>query len=376
MSRTYASYAVVGGGIAGLTAAYRLRAATGDSARITLFDPAEQLGGALHTIRLAGHQMEVGAEAFVARRPEVPALARRLLYLPVALFALGALAAGPLTRLEGCALFAVAMQIVTGIVAQLDERRQHRFADRLQRWAAANPPPPTSRHANDASTPADRFVAVLTVVARRAVRPVAGDPHDAQSLFGEGLLMGMQRLVKYWGPGRRYPHLAIHPYPSELEGEIALRDGTRLPVRPMRPEDTELELAFFRGLSERSRYHRFMQHLPELPPRMLARFTQLDYDRELALVALHDGAFVAVGRYAPNLDGGSAEFAITVADAWQAKGIGRALLERLCQCAREAGYEALYGYILADNRDMLQLALKLGFAEVSRADEVVVMRKL
>jgi acetyltransferase len=177
-------------------------------------------------------------------------------------------------------------------------------------------------------------------------------------------------------PGRRYPHLAIHPYPSELEGEIRLREGARLPVRPMRPEDTELELAFFRGLSERSRYHRFMQHLPELPPRMLARFTQLDYDRELALVALHAGQFVAVGRYAPNLDGVSAEFALTVADAWQAKGIGRALLERLCQCAREAGYEALYGYILAGNRDMLQLALRLGFAEVSRADEVVVMRKL
>jgi acetyltransferase len=119
-----------------------------------------------------------------------------------------------------------------------------------------------------------------------------------------------------------------------------------------------------------------MQHLPELPPRMLARFTQLDYDRELALVVLHEGQFVAVGRYAPTLDGTSAEFALTVADAWQAKGIGRALLERLCHCARDAGYEALYGYILADNRDMLQLASKLGFTEVSRSDEVLVMRKL
>ena len=145
----------------------------------------------------------------------------------------------------------------------------------------------------------------------------------------------------------------------------------------MRPEDTELELAFFRGLSERSRYHRFMQHLPELPPRMLARFTQLDYDRELALVALHKGEFVAVGRYAPNLDGVSAEFALTVADAWQGKGIGRALLERLCVCAREAGYEVLNGYILAENREMLELARRLGFTEASRdASEVGVMRRL
>jgi acetyltransferase len=177
----------------------------------------------------------------------------------------------------------------------------------------------------------------------------------------------------------RYGHMAIHPYPVELEGELGLRDGTRVRIRPIRPEDAELELAFFAGLSERSRYHRFMQHLPELPPRMLARFTQLDYDRELALVALHpqQGNFIAVGRYAPNADGTTAEFALTVADAWQGKGLGSALLEELCRAAREAGYEALYGYILPDNVDMLQLANRLGFHEAAReAAEVVVVRRL
>jgi acetyltransferase len=97
-------------------------------------------------------------------------------------------------------------------------------------------------------------------------------------------------------------------------------------VRPIRPEDAELELAFFRGLSARSRYQRFMQHLSELPPRLLERFTQLDYERELALVVLHEGRFVAVGRYAPRADATTAEFALTVGDDWQRKGIGRALL--------------------------------------------------
>jgi acetyltransferase len=177
----------------------------------------------------------------------------------------------------------------------------------------------------------------------------------------------------------RYAHMAIHPYPVELEGELGLRDGSRVRVRPIRPEDAELELAFFARLSERSRYHRFMQHLPELPPRMLARFTQLDYDRELALVALHPRRteFIAVGRYAPNADGRTAEFALTVADDWQGKGLGSALLERLCGAARAAGYQALYGYILADNADMLQLAERLGFRELSRdGSEVVVMRSL
>jgi acetyltransferase len=175
----------------------------------------------------------------------------------------------------------------------------------------------------------------------------------------------------------RYGHMAIHPYPAELEGEMRLRDGTVVRVRPIRPEDAELELRFFQKLSARSRYHRFMQHLPELPPRMLARFTQLDYDRELALVALHNNEFIAVGRYAPNPDGRTAEFALTVADEWQGKGVGRALLERLCAAARDAGYEALYGYVLADNHEMLELAHRLGFAEVARdTAEVTVVRRL
>jgi acetyltransferase len=177
----------------------------------------------------------------------------------------------------------------------------------------------------------------------------------------------------------RYGHMAIHPYPVELEAELALREGTRVRIRPIRPEDAALELAFFRSLSERSRYHRFMQHLPDLPPKMLARFTQLDYDRELALVALHPGRneFIAVGRYAPNADGRTAEFALTVADGWQGKGLGSALLDRLCAAAREAGYDALYGHILPENLDMLQVAERMGFREASRdGAEVVVVRRL
>jgi len=178
-------------------------------------------------------------------------------------------------------------------------------------------------------------------------------------------------------PPPRYGHMAIHPYPVELEGAIRLRDGRNVPVRPIRPEDAGRETRFFERLSERSRYQRFMQYLKQLPPRMLARFTQLDYDRELALVALWDDEFVAVGRYAPNADGVTAEFALCVADDWQGKGLGHALLERLCDAARAAGYRALVGNILEANREMLELAAHLGFTETSRsADEVTVVRRL
>ena len=177
----------------------------------------------------------------------------------------------------------------------------------------------------------------------------------------------------------RYGHMAIHPYPAELEGTLILSDGRAVPVRPMRPEDAALEQRFFDRLSERSRYLRFQHHVPNLSKGMLARFTQLDYDRELALVVLDpaSGEFVAVGRYAPNADGTTAEFALAVADDWQSRGIGRVLLERLCQHARAAGYEALFGQILNANRDMIDLAAHLGFERASEgAADVTVVRRL
>jgi acetyltransferase len=223
-----------------------------------------------------------------------------------------------------------------------------------------------------------RMVCELPWLAEMDLNPVLAHPGGAVIADARVALEDPAQR-KLPAEGRRYAHMAIHPYPAELEGELALKDGAKVRVRPIRPEDAALELRFFERLSERSRYHRFMQHLPELSPRMLARFTQLDYDRELALVALHPrgGEFIAVGRYAPNADGTSAEFALTVADEWQGKGLGSALLKRLCQAGREAGYQALYGYILADNHEMLELAQHLGFTETSRdASEVVVMRRL
>jgi acetyltransferase len=217
------------------------------------------------------------------------------------------------------------------------------------------------------------MVSVLPWVKELDLNPVLAHP-------GGAVLADARIVIDPARPAHaapRYPHMAIHPYPAELEEDLVLADGARLRVRPMRPEDVERERRFFDSLSERSRYQRFMQHLPKLPPQMLARFTQLDYDRELALVAEQDERFLAVGRYAPNADGRTAEFALVVADAWQGKGIGRQLLERLCRAARVAGYQALYGHILEANRDMLDLAARLGFAEHSRGpSEVTVARAL
>jgi len=162
-----------------------------------------------------------------------------------------------------------------------------------------------------------------------------------------------------------YRHMAIHPYPSELESDLELADGTVLRTRPIRPEDATLEQEFIGSLSERTRYMRFMQHLPALTPQMLARFTQVDYDRELALLALDDASgtdrIVAVARYVANPDGESVEFAIVVADAWQHRGVGHALLERLIGSAIARGYARMIGNVLTQNSPMLAFMRTMGF---------------
>ena len=161
-----------------------------------------------------------------------------------------------------------------------------------------------------------------------------------------------------------YRHMAIHPYPAKLERIEPLPGGALLRIRPIRPEDATLELDFVERMSERSRYMRFFSAARGLTPQMLARFTQVDYDRELALIALPEpGAerILGVARYNTNPDGNSCEFAIAIADDWSGRGLGRMLMKALMSAARDAGYRTMTGSVLRENDGMLRLASRLGF---------------
>jgi len=163
-----------------------------------------------------------------------------------------------------------------------------------------------------------------------------------------------------------YARLAIHPYPGGLARAWTLADGTLVTMRPIRPEDAQMETEFVRELSAESKYFRFMDTMRELTPDMLARFTQIDYDREMAFVAIvrKDGRDleIAVGRYATNPDGESCEFAVVVGDRWQGMGLGRRIMEALIGVARDRGLKVMMGHIMAGNGAMLRLATALGFS--------------
>jgi acetyltransferase len=163
-----------------------------------------------------------------------------------------------------------------------------------------------------------------------------------------------------------YDHMAIHPYPAQLVQTWTMPDGTDVVIRPIRPEDAELEKEFVKELSPETKYFRFMNTLRELTDTMVARLTQIDYDREMAFIATVDRggveAEVGVCRYAVNPDGESCEFAIVVADDWQHRGLARKLMSVLIDAARARGLKYMNGDFLSHNERMLKFVSGLGFA--------------
>ena len=176
----------------------------------------------------------------------------------------------------------------------------------------------------------------------------------------------------------RYGHMAIHPYPTELVTAWQSTSGETVTLRPIRPEDAVIEQAFVRSLSPESRRFRFMNTLRELTPKMLVRFTQIDYDREMALIATveRDGQEIELGvcRYITNPDGASCEFAIVIADEQQGRGLGRRMMAQLIGVARVRGLQTMIGHVMVGNRGILSLCQSLGFLTTENAGDPMVKR--
>jgi acetyltransferase len=155
-------------------------------------------------------------------------------------------------------------------------------------------------------------------------------------------------------------------YPVELIDVVVLRDGQRITIRPVLPQDDAVTKAFFQSLSTRSRHNRFMRAFQDLPEALLTQFTHVDYKAHLALISeiFIDGREIAVGeaRYVVSADGKSAEFAVSIADAWQGRGLGTLLISRLIDTARRAGVGKITAETLASNTTMLHIAHKTGFS--------------
>ena len=171
-----------------------------------------------------------------------------------------------------------------------------------------------------------------------------------------------------------HPHLIISPYPTKYIHHWRLPDGTEVLLRPVRPEDEPLEHEMLTSLSQKTLKERFFQVIKHITHEMHVRMCNIDYEREIAIVAeIRDGdrkKIVGIGRLIIEPDLKKAEFAVVVHDAFQGKGLGYKLVDVVIGIGHEKGVEEIYGFVLSDNTKMLNMCTKLGCAITPMEDDI------
>ena len=162
--------------------------------------------------------------------------------------------------------------------------------------------------------------------------------------------------------------LAIAPYPQDLASTEVLRDGTGLRVRPLRPEDEPLLHGLTAHMSAEDLRLRFFTPVRGLTHTIAARLSQLDYDREMALLAESEGTALGVAHFFADPDKLRAEYAIAVCSDWKGRGVGFLLMTRLIAIASQWGIGELVGEVMRENEPMLKMCRELGFVITPELD--------
>ncbi|MCG9628874.1 bifunctional acetate--CoA ligase family protein/GNAT family N-acetyltransferase [Vibrio mediterranei] len=184
--------------------------------------------------------------------------------------------------------------------------------------------------------------------------------------------------------GEPQARLAIRPYPTEMEELITLKDGSKISLRPIRPEDEPFHADFINNVTKEDLYKRFFSDVGEFNHEALANLTQIDYDREMAFVAVDlsyaNPHIIGVSRVLVTPDNSDAEFAILIRSDLKGKGLGRVLMNKIIDYCKSKNTRQISGMTMPTNRGMLTLAQKLGFEldvqfEDGVADMVLVLNR-
>ena len=205
-----------------------------------------------------------------------------------------------------------------------------------------------------------QLAADLPEVAELEVNPLVADASGVRAL-------DVRARLETVASGQCDARFAIRPYPKELEESFVLPDGEAMILRPIQPEDEPALIELFDAMTEQERYMRFFSPMPQVPHQMAARLSQIDYDREMALVLAErdklpgKAKLVGGARIAGDPNNERCEFAIGVRHAYTGMGLGVMLLRKIVDYARRRGYREVYGDILRENQPMLGVCRKLGF---------------
>lgn len=175
-------------------------------------------------------------------------------------------------------------------------------------------------------------------------------------------------------PAREDPVLIPEEYDESFQPVI----GAPVTIRPLRPDDSAIEHDFVSGLSSESRYNRLLGGAVKISDEYIRRLTHLDWSREAAFAAItmlgERESIIGVARYVAEEGGEECEFALVLADAWQGRGIGRRMLEKLVAVAAQRGIRRMHGDILSTNGQMLALVRKLGFRLKRHPEDATITR--
>ncbi|CAH0283507.1 Acetyltransferase Pat [Massilia sp. Bi118] len=345
-----------------------------DVGGVTLdLDNAEAVLAAAERMRRRLAELQPGArlEGFIvqamARNPEAHELiagaATDPVFGPVILFGQGGLA------VEAAADHAVALPPLNTVLAQELVART-RVARLLEGYR--NHPKADMAAIEAVLVQVSRLVADVPEIVELDINPLLADSRGAV------VLDARMRIAMADRSGSTLDRLAIRPYPAELEEVLPWAEGTVL-LRPIRPEDGPAHVAFFNALTPDDVRYRMFVRVRELQPAQLARFTQIDYDREMAFIATRPGPdghdeTLGVGRVVADPDNISAEFAVTVRSDLKGKGLGRLLMDKLIAYCRARGTREIVGEALPQNAPVIGLVKKLGFT-VGPLDEDEGVRK-
>ena len=211
-----------------------------------------------------------------------------------------------------------------------------------------------------------QLAADVPEIRQMSLNPLLADAGGAVAVDARILVGPVQALHK----GRGHPRFAIFPYPSEWERRIALEDGTPAFVRPVRPEDEALFREFFTHVTDEDLRLRFFQSVKHFSHEFIARLTQMDYARSIALLALDEsGAMLGAVRLHADANYRSGEYGILVRSDLKGRGLGWRLMTIMIEVARWLGLEEVEGQVLRENRGMLTMCAHLGFAMQADPDD-------
>ncbi len=231
---------------------------------------------------------------------------------------------------------------------------QARVAETLGEWRGAEPA--DVQALEHILLRVSEMVCELPQLREMDLNPIIVSPDGAVAVDARIVVQAAPAAATHYG------HLAILPYPTQLDQRWPLPGDDHFTIRPIRPDDAQMLQTLVKSLSSESRYFRFVSSMKELPPSMLARFTLIDYDREMALIAQHGDRVIGVSRYITNPDSHTCEFSLVVADDWGGRGIGSRLMMSLQEVARDKGLQEIVGIVLTQNGGMIRLMSKLGYS--------------